>query len=606
MATTDARLETRGRSLLARALLRGLVFVAWVLLVVVVVDYVLARRFVARLRSVPPPEDLFVARGVPQATVKRLGFFRNIKRSAFVRALPAKRPGVVRVCAFGDSFTEGTEVDDSHDYPTLLGELFRQRGVSHVEVLNFGCTWYGFHQAYVLWDDVGRTYGCDRILLGPATFFPDRDTSFNHAGAASPYYLHARYVLDGADVRLVEVAGDTVEERFETFFRFVPPLAYVRYETAPPVFLRAGLPEGRVLMNPFYYRRDGIAAEAYETYRVLFRRMAASGVEVILGGEGPIVQTAARLDTPALHAFLVAVPKEFPYQAPRNHYGPFGNQALAAEFFALLTGEPVPVPVLRAEPIEPAPRGAAAGPRAALASFDAIAVALGDVEIGHFVTGNLATDRQGSPGLLRASGIVTLVHVGGSTPSRAGRESSLVDGCYLPVARSLGDGEPVTLEVEGAPGPSARRIGELRLLDPRVDLGRLDLGSLRIEDWPLLEEHNLNLVARDGDDLARAVPETTPVTLRVGGTALLRGQRVGKQVRLSPVEGSCFRLRANEGGLARAAELPAAGTYDLVLRRGAAVTRLPLAGWQKILADVPTLSPPLATGARLPARGLAE
>jgi hypothetical protein len=96
------------------------------------------------------------------------------------------------------------------------------------------------------------------------------------------------------------------------------------------------------------------------------------------------------------------------------------------------------------------------------------------------------------------------------------------------------------------------------------------------------------------------------VTLRVGGTALLRGQRVGKQVRLSPVEGSCFRLRANEGGLVPSAELGEAGTYDLVLRRGTDVTRVPLAAWRKILADVSTLTPPLGSHSRLPARGPAE
>jgi hypothetical protein len=262
------------------------------------------------------------------------------------------------------------------------------------------------------------------------------------------------------------------------------------------------------------------------------------------------------------------------------------------------------MPVLRSEPLEPPTRGPAAGPRAPLASFDAIVVALANVEIGHFVTGPLATDRSGSPGLLRGAGVVALVHVGGTTPSRAARESSLVDGCFVPVARSLSDGEPVTLDVEGPQGRSGRRIGELRVLDPRVDLGRLDLESFRIEDRPLMAaEHDLILLDREGDDLTRTVAEAAPVTLRVGGTAVLRGQRAGRQVRLSPIEGACFRLRANASGFVPAAELPAAGTYDLVLRRGTDAMRVPLAAWRKILVDVPTLAPPLGEPARLPARG---
>ena len=60
------------------------------------------------------------------------------------------RPDRIRLCAVGDSFTYGAEVGASHGFPELLKAIFRERGASNVDVLNFGNGWHGFHQNYTM------------------------------------------------------------------------------------------------------------------------------------------------------------------------------------------------------------------------------------------------------------------------------------------------------------------------------------------------------------------------------------------------------------------------------------------------------------------------
>src|SRR6185503_13668523 len=138
--------------------------------------------------------DLRSPRYVDFTTMRFVGSLRGDRRSSFPSFALDKPAGNVRVCAFGDSFTYGDEVADGHDFPALLQDVFDEQGRKNVEVLNFGNSWYGFHQAYVLWDRVGRRFGCDFVLLGPDCFQSERDTTFNHSNLAFPYYMHSRYV----------------------------------------------------------------------------------------------------------------------------------------------------------------------------------------------------------------------------------------------------------------------------------------------------------------------------------------------------------------------------------------------------------------------------
>ncbi len=39
--------------------------------------------------------------------------------------------------------------------------------VPNVEVLNFGNPWYGYHQTYILWEEIGRRFAATRSLPRP-------------------------------------------------------------------------------------------------------------------------------------------------------------------------------------------------------------------------------------------------------------------------------------------------------------------------------------------------------------------------------------------------------------------------------------------------------
>ena len=297
-------MKTRHRHL-GRRLGFAACYALYLIVFVLAVDYIFFwRPFVAGLRD-HSPSDLDPPPQVDASTMRLLGALRADRTSSFVRFAQPKGAEVIRLCAFGDSFTYGDEVADGHDFPALLQQVFAERGIGNVEVLNFGSPWYGFHQAYILWDAVGRRFNCDYVLLGPDCFQPERDTTFNHSNLSRPYYLHARYVLDQDDVRLVEVLGRTAADRFESYFGFVPRWQYLHYDRNPPAMLRALMPKDRSIPNGFYYYRGAAQDEALATYTILVRRMAEADIQIVLlHSLDAIVQLARRLNRDNLAAAL--------------------------------------------------------------------------------------------------------------------------------------------------------------------------------------------------------------------------------------------------------------------------------------------------------------
>jgi hypothetical protein len=566
---------------LGRALLRVAEACAIALALLAVVDFALYRRWVAGLRrddlpAWPPP----AGKRVPLAVWKRVGFLANEKRSSFLAHPVAKPAGTIRICAFGDSFTHGDEVDRDYDYPTLLGALLAEDPSRRTEVLNFGASWFGFHQTYLLWEGHGRDYACDDVLLGPATFFPERDTSFQHAGLGEAYYLHARYVRDDGGVNLVEVEGDTLEERFEGYFGFLPRLAYLRYDAEPPAFLRALLPPGRTIDNPFYYEDAAdVRKEAADTYAVLLERMAASGARLLLATAGPAPQIAPELSSPRLQRVVFPDPGGFPYRAPRNHFGPLGNHLVASHFRRALTGE-APLPELRAS-APPSAATAAAGakplaPGPPLSAYDAIWLELAGVPIAYFATGERISSRVGSPLLLREAGTASLLQVGRSPSSEKETAAWSLEGCWAALDRPLVAGEEVVLRIAGEERP----LGRVELVADGVNAGRIardDSTPLVVDQGGFLEPNAL-AVANAGTRAA----DGAVAAILVGPTRIASGRVAGGGVSLDLERGACWRPRADEAGFVDVRSLPAAGVFDLVLQRGGSVRRIPVAGWEKV------------------------
>ena len=570
-------------------ILRTLAATLWVVVVLVGIDYVLHRRFVEPLRRKQPPQWLTAVSGqLPPEVMRKVGFFRNTKRSSFLRFPKDKPAGVRRVCAFGDSFTHGDEVDDANDYPTLLQGLLDSRGAGRYEVLNFGSGSYGFHQAFILWEAFATTYGCDEILLGPATFFADRDTSFNHVGLGNPYYLHARYVLDGDGVRLIEVVGSTLEERFDEYLRFVPHLDYARFDRAPPAFLRAALRDGQTIANPFYYRSEDAGAEAFETYRRLLHTLVDAGKPVLVATAGDLGKMMRDIGSDTLRTFAPITPNTFPYGAPRNHRSPIGNELLAQEYLARLDpGAPQTATILATDPVAAAdvPRDAAPAPP--LWKYARVFVEIERVPVGHFVTGTAASTRKGSPELLQAEQIVSLVHVGGPRASDVSG-GSMADGCFVPIDQPLGGSPEVCLRADRGGASSTRCIGRVGRLAAGVNVGTLELAGASIEDRPVLAEDNRLILTVQSPELAEFLRGATLIAVEVDGAPVLTGGKpVGDGILLSPGKRGCFWLRANEGGRVDVERLGPSGKLNLVLEppRGS-VARVPLASWRKVVVPL--------------------
>ena len=235
-----------------------------------------------RNRGVPETDRFEAVAHVDARLLKQLRYIKTDKKSSFVHFSKQKPTGIRRVCAIGDSFTYGAEVAKDDDFPTILQDLFERRGYTHIQVLNFGTSGYGFHQAHLIWDSLGSRFDCDYVLLGPACFQPRRDTRFNHSELRYPYSLHARYILEDEGLRLVTVDGSTRTERFSLYFSFFPRWKYLRYDRNPPAILQSMLPEDRTLSNPFYYYSGSEWEEALKTYGFLLRDLAERAPNIVL------------------------------------------------------------------------------------------------------------------------------------------------------------------------------------------------------------------------------------------------------------------------------------------------------------------------------------
>ncbi len=584
------------------AVLYSLYLAAFILLV----DYVFFYRpYVSELRKIkssrmstddPRREKLIRIEHVDPEVMKKLGKANATKRSTFSRKTVAKSAGTTRVCSFGDSFTEGGEVDDLHDYPTLLQDAFDRAGAEGVEVINFGISGFGFHQAYMMWDLVARNFDCDLHLFGPRGFQPLRDTTFGFIYSWSPYYLHARYVLRGGDVELVEIEGDTYGERFDDHYRFFPRWRTLRYGRLPPMFLKALIPRSRDLPNPFYYDGRPMNEEAEEIQSILLGKIAAGGAETLVGvHRRRIVELTRALGSDHLSAARMHEQVTFPYVAPSSHAGPQGNQLLAQQFFALLTGSGEPLTLLATRDLPWSERTAAPhAKRHPMETLTQVGIEIEGMRIGRFVI-------AGSSGKENALKVDALLGIGAAG-------ESLLDGCLAPFDGELQPGMPVVLHAGGADHP----IGELGVIDGGFNVGAVEAEGFEYMTYKELEhlrdagkpsplthgEHRFRGLFFAGSSQVDVRDLSGEVTVTVGGEPALTGSpgTLGETpgVWLTPVAGTCRLARATTNTMLDLAALPETGAVEIVAehwQQGS--VRAPLATWHKAPLAVPRLERPL-------------
>ncbi|MBN2054720.1 SGNH/GDSL hydrolase family protein, partial [bacterium] len=318
---------------------KALGYLLYLILVLTGMNFLVYLRYV---RSLPPnmyPTKFKLLHHIDAALASRIGPLSWDIRSSFTRFPLEKPEGILRIGCFGDSFTYGYEVSGGNDFPSLLQGRLDATAAESTEVLNFGVPGYGFHEAYILWEALADRFQLDYVLLGPECFQWRRDMTYHGPDLGCPQ--HARYVMDGSDLRLSMPVGDSPWEREKAWRRFIPHWRYLRYDWMTPVFLQALLPAGREFpVNPFYYHSDP-RAEALTTYKLLLQRMAQASREVVMiHKDAVIAATAASINAPnlAVGHYQMELIERFPYEMVGGHYSPIGNDVVARLFQHTLLG----------------------------------------------------------------------------------------------------------------------------------------------------------------------------------------------------------------------------------------------------------------------------
>jgi lysophospholipase L1-like esterase len=82
------------------------------------------------------------------------------------REIPlAKKPGEFRVVVIGDSCTQNADVTPSERFTTLLEERLNAAAFSPVTVINAGVSGYNIDQMITTYEEVGRRYNPDLVVL---------------------------------------------------------------------------------------------------------------------------------------------------------------------------------------------------------------------------------------------------------------------------------------------------------------------------------------------------------------------------------------------------------------------------------------------------------
>jgi hypothetical protein len=509
------------------------------------IDYVMWAIYVDRLegREKPKTDEITTVPHVSPSTLRRLGRVFTERKSSFVNFDRLKPPGVIRIGAFGDSFTYGDEVDDGSDYPAQLQRSLTEFGIANVEVLNFGTSWFSFGQSHIMWNEVGRNFNLDYVLLGPAGFNPERDTEFNHTYGRSPYYLHSRYVLDDGGVRLIDVPGETHSERFRNYYSFVPHHDILRYDRSDPAFVAALLPGDKQLGNPFYYDMRSRKAEATAIQKYLLQSMKKSGTPILAAVYPTYNNVKRAADALTGENFCIAQfkrPSKFPYLAPEGHNSPTGNALLARQFLATLLGHPIDAPVVQTADIDEKARMPVVN--GTLPAFDSARIKLNGLEAAIFNPLSPAYAGRKAPSFLKDGQVKSLIGL-----KAAG--SSLLDGVFIALPTDVSATAPLRIVMESARSSEIVELGRLRPLVAGLNLGRGDLPNLQFRRGDF-GGYDIILSTSGWAKMPREGSKYFFLRVMIGDKVILEGAQSNKPGKfvLRPLDGELLNVRGLSNG----------------------------------------------------------
>ena len=522
-----------------------------------------------------------------------LGWMDSDKKSSFVHFKQEKPPKVIRIGCFGDSFTFGDEVNDIYDYPGLLQSLFRKNGHYDIEVINFGIGGYGFHQAFILWQYVGREYGLDFVLLGPECFQPERDSTFNMSFYEPAPLFHSRYILKDNDVKLLDPIGGTVAERILNYWKFLPHFRYLRYDSAPPGFLTAPIaclaPNKQLRSNPFYYQKN-IKREMDIIHRILLSKMSDNAPQVILGNyDENIVNLGESVGKNNLFSTLLYRPQHFPYIAFGGHNGPCGNALLAQQMFNYLTNKKGSVlNIIETEDLNEKVIRKIRLKKVNLSDYKDITVEINNVKVGRFYDSDSnGNENCSGPSceLLKNS----FAHTASLIAWKKYRNNaSILETVFSPLEFEINEETPVAIKVTNKSGTIDYPIGKLKLLNPELNIGEINLGRIIHFD-----SYNKTLEIKQTDFLLR-----NPCSIKTGDTVSIfvndvpilsaRVKNPDEELKFTMLNKRYAVISANGKEIVDVEKLKPAGIVNLALyTKQDKIIKVPFARWRKTLKKMP-------------------
>jgi hypothetical protein len=305
------------------------------------IDYAAYKIYMHQIdEPVPYSNQILAVKYLDKAAMLKLGWVGiENKKNKFTNFDLKKEKGILRVGCFGDSFVEGQEVLDGQDYPAVLADLMNSGKNKKVEVINFGVPGYGFHQTFILFNELAEKFDLDYAVFGPSGFNPEREHTFSFKinNKNSKYALHARYVIDGQDIKLIEVIGDDYISRSNNYYRFMPHDQYLKYDYYAPAFLACLVGANRKILNPFYYYNKSMIREAENIYEKILIRLAKRPIEMIfIEYDNKIVSIVNKLKHNNLQGCLIKRFERFPYKTVKGHNSALANEILAAQVEGLI------------------------------------------------------------------------------------------------------------------------------------------------------------------------------------------------------------------------------------------------------------------------------
>jgi hypothetical protein len=228
--------------------------------------------------------------------ISQMDGIRTARRFTF-----EKPAGVLRIAAFGDSFTYGWDVSTDGAWVTLLDRMSPM-----IEALNFGVSGYGLDQAYLRYMRDGKKYSPDIVLIGYMSEniarHVNRYRPFYQIEVAEPY-TKPRFLLKGKGLVL---DPNPVRDREEILRAIDDPKPlwakacrddywYERsygvgpFDMLPSVRLFKAFWPGYVEMVKGYIGRDGRYRVSSEAYQVTERLFDLFVDEVRKAGSFPVI-----------------------------------------------------------------------------------------------------------------------------------------------------------------------------------------------------------------------------------------------------------------------------------------------------------------------------